>query len=281
MLLRFIFALTLIAFPAMQSTQNQTPDRGFGDMPVYVLYCDSDPGRINAGGGKAPSPEQLMEDGSCTGAEGVSLTFVLADDDWDFEEDDPADDIEWDVEDDAWFARCDIDATGYCALNSPVGFDIVIGVVLHEGTVLPGYEPAFFQRGTHNFTEFAGYGLALIPPYGTTPEGSTAGYQTLALNITQDGEPGVVLTEWDINDEDTDTYLATTDGGWVSTIVTAGDEIEIDLLNIDYDTQINLVCGANDDTTVAVKSHVDDDGDLHITVPDTESDIRCDIALVD
>lgn len=280
-MLRFLFTLFLVVLPATHAASAQTPDREYSDMPVYVLYCDEDPGRINAGGGKAPSPEQLMDDGSCTPAEGVSLTFVLADDDWDFEEDELADEIEWDVEDDAWFDRCDIDANGFCALNSPVGFDIVIGVVLHEGTVLPGYEPAFFQRGTHNFTEFAGYGLALIPAEGTVPEGTVDEYQTLALNITQDGEPGVVLTEWEINDEENDLFLATTEGGWVSNIAAAGDQIQIELINIDDDAQVTVVCAANDDASITVESHANDDGDLHIVIPDTESDIRCDVSFVD
>lgn len=279
---RFIFAFILVALPGTQVASAEDRDLQFSDMPVYVLYCDEDPGRINAGGGKAPSPEQLIEDGSCIGAEGVSLTFVLAEDDWDFEKDDPADEIEWDVEDDAWFDRCDIDASGFCALNSPVGFDIVLGVVLHESTMLPGYEPAFFQRATHNFTEFAGYGLALIPAEDTTPEGTTDDHQTLALNITQDSEPGIVLTEWDFNNQDdTDIFLATNTDGWVSNIVAAGDEIEIDLVNINDDAEVNVVCGANDDPNLHVESRVDDDGDLHISVPNTESDIRCDVTFVD
>lgn len=280
-MLRFLFALLLVTIPATQAASAQTPDRTYSDMPVYVLYCDNDPGRINAGGGKAPSPEQLIEEGTCTPAQGVSLTFVIADDNWDFEEDELADEIEWDVQEDAWFNRCDIDANGFCALNSPTGFDIVIGVVLHEGTVLPGYEPAFFQRGTHNFTEFAGYGLALIPADGTTPDGTTDDHQTLALNITQDGEPGKVLTEWEINDEESDLYLSTSEGGWVSDIVAAGDDVQIDLLNIEDDAEVSVVCGANDDASVSVDSQVDDDGELHITVPNTDSDIRCDVSIIE
>lgn len=279
-MLRLFITLVLLALPATQATHAQTMARDFSDMPVYVLYCDEDPGRINAGGGKAPSPEQLIEEGTCTPAEGVALTFVLAVDDWDFETDELADEIEWDVQDDAWFNRCDTDANGFCALNSPMGFDIVIGVVLHEGTVLPGYEPAFFQRGTHNFTEFAGYGLALIPVDGeATPHATTADHQTLALNITQDGEPGVVLTEWEINGESNDLYLATSEGGWVSGIVAAGDEIEIDLVNIDDDAEVSVVCGANDDPGVSVESRMNDEGNLEIVVPDTESDIRCDLSI--
>lgn len=281
-MLRLVLTLMLVALPSSQVASAQWPERGYTDMPVIVLYCDEDPGRVHAGGGADPSPDVLVESGLCTPAEGVALTFVLADDDWDFETDKPDDEISWDVKDDGWFNRCDTDANGYCALNSPAGFDIVIGVVLHESTVLPGYEPAFFQRGTHNFTEFAGYGLALIPTDGNaTPEATTADHQTLALNITQDGEPGFVLTEWDINNESNDIYLATNDDGWVSNIVAAGDQIKIDLLNIDDDADISLVCGANDDPDVSVESQVNDDGALEIIVPDTDSDIRCDVTFVD
>lgn len=281
-MLRFIFALMLVAFPATQMANAQSEPRELRDMPVIVFYCDEDPGRIEAGGGKDPAPEVLLEQGICTPAEGVALTFVIADDDWDFEEDDLADEIEWDVEGDDWFARCDTDADGFCALNSPVGFDIVIGVVLHESTVTPGYTPAFFQRGTHNFTEFAGYGLALIPADGdASPAAVPADHQTLALNITHNDEPGNVLTEWEINDQDDDVYLATNADGWVSNIVVGNDDVEIDLVNISDHADISLVCGANDDPEAVVESHVDEDGDLNIHVPDTESDIRCDVVITD
>lgn len=278
-MLRLLFTLLLIAIPATANAETMT--RNYSEMPTYVLYCDEDPGRINAGGGKAPSPQQLIDEGSCTPAEGVSVTFVLADNDWDFEEDEPADEIDWEVDEDSWFNRCDMDANGFCALESPMGFDIVIGVVLHESTVLPGYEPAFFPRTTHNFTEFAGWGLALIPAdEGTPPTGTTADHQTLALNITENGEPASVLTEWEFNgNDDEDNFLATNHGGWVSTIVSGGDELEIDMVNVNDDQDISMVCGANDDASVSVESHIDDDGDLMVSVPDTASDIRCDVII--
>lgn len=278
-MLRLVFALMLVVLPTSQTTSAQTPDRDYSDMPVYVLYCDEDPGRINAGGGKAPSPEQLIEDGTCTPAEDVSLTFVLAVDDWDFEEDELADEIEWDVDGDAWFNRCDTDANGFCALNSPMGFDIVLGVVLHEGTVLPGYEPAFFQRGTHNFTEFAGYGLALIPEDGTAPSGTTDDHQTLALNITLNGDGANALTEWEINGQDADLYLATTEGGWVSTIVEPNDEVQIDLVTSYYDdADYTVSCVANEDANHLVDVQINDD-DFTVAIGDTTSDIRCDVAI--
>ena len=278
-MINLIATILLILIPATQVNALQD-DRTYTDMPVMVLYCENDPGRINPAGGKSPSPQQLVESGQCTPAEGVALTFVLADDDWDFENDDLADGIEWDVQDDGWFNRCDTDAEGMCQLNSPTGFDIVIGVVLHNNTVTPGYTPAFFQRGTHNYTEFAGYGLALIPEdAGTTPEGDVSDHQTLALNITEQGEPANVLTEWEINDEDSDTYLATNSDGWVSNIVAANDEVQIDLVNIDDSADVTVSCGANDDARVTVEASVDDDGELTISVPDTGSDIRCDITV--
>lgn len=278
-MLRFLFTLLLVSLPATAHAETMT--RNYSEMPTWVLYCDEDPGRINAGGGKAPSPQQLIDEGSCTPAEGVSVTFVLADDDWDFEEDEPADEIDWDVDEDSWFNRCDMNANGFCALESPMGFDIVIGVVLHEGTVLPGYEPAFFPRTTHNFTEFAGWGLALIPADGSTaPTGTTADHQTLALNITASNEPATVLTEWEINgNDDEENFFATNSGGWVSNIIAGGDEVSIDLINIDDVESITLQCVANDDASAIVDSHVDDDGDLIISVPETESDIRCDVAI--
>lgn len=277
-MLSLILTILLTLIPATPVAAAQTDDRAYTDMPVMVLYCQDDPGRINPAGGKDPSPQQLVESGRCTPAEGVALTFVLADNDWDFETDELADEIEWDVEDDAWFKRCDTGADGMCAVNSPSGFDIVIGVVLHDNTVPPGYTPAFFQRGTHNYTEFAGYGLALIPDTAT-PAGEVADHQTLALNIIQNGEPATVLTEWEINDKDTDTYLATNADGWVSKIVAANDSVQIDLVNVDEGAEVTVACSANDDAAVTVESSVDDDGELTIAVPETESDIRCDIAI--
>lgn len=281
-MIRFILALVLSLIPAAHVATAESGERELRDMPVYVYYCDEDPGRIEAGGGKGPAPESLLESGLCRPGEGVAVTFVLADNEWDFEKDDPAEEIEWDVEDDAWFARCDIDSTGRCDLNSPVGFDIVIGVVLHDSTVIPGYTPAFFQGATHNFTEFAGWGLALVPADGEVdPNATTADHQTLALNITRSGDPAIVLTEWEINDEANDLFLATSDGGWVSAIVAANDQVEIELVNIDDDADVTLVCGANDDADATVEFHLDDDGNLHISIPDTESDIRCDVTIAD
>lgn len=279
-MIRYILALVLTFLPATQLAFAQNGERAYTDMPVMVLYCDEDPGRINPAGGKDPSPHSLVQDGFCTPAEGVAVTFVLAEDDWDFETDDLAEEIDWDVEDDGWFNRCDTDADGMCDLNSPTGFDIVLGVVLHENTVLPGYEPAFFQSTTHNYTEFAGWGLVLTPSSEGPIEGATtADHQTLALNITQDGEPANILTEWEFNHEDDDIYLATNADGWVSNIVAASDMVEIDLVNVDDDATITVACAANDDASVTVEPSVNDDGDVHITIPDTESDIRCDISV--
>lgn len=279
-MLRFIVAFLLVSLPATHLVNAESGERELRDMPVYVFYCDDDPGRIQAGGGMGPAPEELLESGLCRPAEGVAVTFLVAVDEWDFEEDELADEIAWDVQDDAWFDRCDIDGTGRCMLNSPVGFDIVLGVVLHESTVVPGYTPAFFQQGTHNFSEFAGWGLALIPDgEHVSSDAAVADHQTLALNITDNGEPGIVLTEWEINDAQNDLFLATSEGGWVSNIVGVGDDITINLVNIDDDAMTAIVCGANDDASVSIESRVDDNGNLHITVPETESDIRCDVTI--
>ncbi len=278
-MLRLLATILLLLLPATpQATAQQS--REFSEMPVMVVYCESDPGRINPAGGRGPSPEQLITGGQCTPAEGVSLTFVLADDDWDFEKDNPAEEIEWDVQEDGWFARCDIDAEGMCALESPEGFDIVIGVVLHESTVKPGYVPAFFPSTTHNYTEFAGYGLALIPDDDYTGTATDVKqHQTLALKVTQNGQPADVLTDWDVNDADEDRYLATNSDGWVSDVIAAGDHIDIDLVNVDDDATVTATCSGVDDPATAIEYEIDDDGDLVIDVPDTDSDLRCDIEI--
>lgn len=274
-MLHLLFAIILTVTPFQIATA--TPgDRELRDMPVMVLYCDEDPGTINIGGGKEPMPETLVENGLCTPAEGVSLTFVLVRKEWDFEKDDPEED--WEVDANSWFARCDMDADGRCTLNAPEGFDIVLGVFLHDATVKPGYTAASFQRTTHNFTEFAGYGLALIP--NGDPVGEIADHQTLALNITQTDKPANVLTEWDVEDDtdDTDLYLATNSDGWVSNIVKPQQEIEISLENVTPGTKISAICSANDDASADVHVVVDDD-DLEIHIPDTQNDIRCDIQI--
>lgn len=282
-MIRLISALLLFLLPATPQATAQSDTRDFSDMPVMVVYCDQDPGRINPGGGRGPSPEQLVASGECTPAEGVSLTFVLADDDWDFETDDLAEEIDWEVDDDSWFARCDMDAEGTCALNSPVGFDIVIGVVLHTNTVTPGYEPAFFPSTTHNFTEFTGYGLALIPEEGYTGTATdVADHQTLALNITHNGEPADALTEWNFEEsEDDDIYLATNSDGWVSNVIAADDQIEIDIVNITDDAEIVIACSGVDDPEIAIDFEMSDDNELALRVPNTESDIRCDLLVSD
>ena len=276
-----LMLIALLLVPAIPAATAQENPRDFSDMPVMVVYCDTDPGRINPGGGKDPSPESLIASGQCTPAEGVGLTFVLADDDWDFETDKPADEIDWEVEDDSWFERCDIAADGTCALNSPVGFDMVIGVVLHENTVKPGYTPAFFPATTHNFTEFAGYGLALIPEDGYTGTATDVGdHQTLALNVTQNHDPANVLTEWEFNDsDDDDIYLATNSDGWVSNVIAADDRIEIELVNVNDDAAVTVGCSGVDDAAITIEFEMNDDNTLVLQVPDTESDIRCDLII--
>jgi hypothetical protein len=275
-----MLALLLLVSPTI-ATATAQPSRELRDMPVMVLYCDDDPGGVHIEGGMDPAPETLIESGQCTPAEGVALTFVLVNNDWDFEEDDPEED--WDVDADSWFARCDMDADGLCQLNSPVGFDIVLGVFLHDATVKPGYEPVGFRTTTHNFTEFSGYGLALIPTADTADAaGDVADHQTLALNITEDDSPANILTEWDIEgiDDDLDTYLATNADGWVSAVTAPKQKIEIDLVNVHDMAMVNAVCSANDDASVTVQVSVGIDGDLTITVPDTASDIRCDVEIM-
>lgn len=274
-MLHLFFAIILIVMPMQVITATPT-DRELRDMPVMVLYCQEDPGLINIGGGKDPAPESLVESGLCTPAEGVSLTFVLVRREWDFEKDDPEKD--WDVDANSWFARCDMDANGRCTLNAPEGFDIVLGVFLHDATVKPGYAPVNFQRTTHNFTEFAGYGLALIP--NGDPVGEAADHQTLALNVTQDSKPVSVLTEWDIegDHDDADLYLATNNDGWVSNVTQPQQKIEISLENVAENAHITASCSANDNAAIQVKVVVDDN-ELEIHVPDTQSDIRCDIQI--
>ncbi len=276
-MLRMMIALLLLSVPSALAT-TPTPE-SMREMPVMVLYCESDPDGVQVGGGKDPAPEQLIASGQCTPAEGVALTFVLVRDDFDFETSEPEDD--WDIDANSWFARCDMDAEGRCQLTSPGEFNNVLGVFLHDATVKPGYEPANFRTTTINATEFAGYGLALIPTADTNDTvGEVADHQTLALNITSNGKPASVLTEWDIDDahDDADMYLATNAEGWVSAITAPKQKVEIELVNMPDSAHVTAACSANDDASVKVTVQVDEN-DLEIAVPDTSSDIRCDVQV--
>ena len=272
-MIRVIFALILCSFPLEAAAQSTPEGRDLRDMPVMALYCDDDPGPINIGGGKEPSPDTLIDSGRCAPATGVAITFVLVREEWDFEHDDP--EADWDVTEDSWFARCEIDADGRCTLLAPVGFDIVIGVFPHDGAIRPGYAPASFQPTTHNYTEFAGYGLALVPT--GDPVGDPADHQTLALNISADGQPASALTSWDIGNG-REQYLATNTGGWVSTTTAAGQQVSITVVNARVDASIEAQCAANDDPT-AVANAVVRNNAIEIAVPETSSDIRCDITI--
>lgn len=273
---RILIALILLSTPLMIAP-GATPEREMREMPVMVLYCDEDPGTINVGGGKEPDPKQLVESDRCTPAEGVSLTFVLVNEDWDFETDDPEDN--WHVDANSWFARCDMDVTGMCQLNSPVGFDIVLGVFLHDATVKPGYEPANFRLTTQNYTEFAGYGLAILPT--GEPMGEIGDHQTVALHVTNNSEPTSVLTKWDIDANDNDAYLATNADGWVSTVADTDSIIELEVINLPADAQVTASCSANDDASVevTVTPDSDDPREMELQIPTTDSDIRCDIQI--
>lgn len=270
-LFALLVALTTLAMPA---AAQPSPEPMMTEMPVAAMYCDSDPGPFNPGGGRGYSLEDMKARFGCVPAEDVSLTFVLVDDEFDFEHPDKNDP---DVTAESWYQRCTIDAEGGCTVNAPNGFEFLLGVNLHTGTVRPGYEPVKMLPTTQNVTEFAGYGLIFVPSDGATVSDDPAENQTLALQLTTDGEPVEGLTSW-VYGDDEPTYLASNDGGWVSDAVEAGDEIVISGVDIELDSSADFTCAVDGDAGVEVEVHLHE-GDLHITVPETQADIRCDLAV--
>lgn len=204
MLLTFLLGLASALVGLAQAQGDGVP---MSEMPVQVLYCEEDPGPVNPGGGRAISPDTLRNEFDCRPGAGVALTFSN--------------------QEMGWFARCDMDAEGECTVETPVGPEVELDVAIHMATVEPGYAPEQPIGTAVNYTEFAGYGVVLLPVVETTPA-PNAERQTLAVNVAtcKDGsnaagcerQPAGALVQASAGEVTADGYpwLATNDEGWVS-----------------------------------------------------------------
>lgn len=282
---RFLLALILTLLPTSHAF-SRTPvqeEPMITPMPVLALYCEKDPGPVNPGGGRGYSMDMLKAEFGCEPAEGIGLTFVVIDEEFDWEHPEAS---EPEVTAESWYGRCDTDSTGMCQLEAPNSLEQLIGVNLHEGTVKPGYVPAKWLPTTQNITEFAGYGLILVPADPATPVGDDPkDHQTLALLIQEGDEPTSMLTSWTYDDADKEAsetglplLLATTEGGWVSNVIAPNSTVEIGLINMNQGTQPQVTCGVHGQPDLKVQVDVHDTS-MKITIPDTDQDVRCDINL--
>lgn len=253
--LPILMVISALAMPAPTPFESR-------DMPVLVLYCDKDPGTINPGGGRGLTEDELEELYGCSPAEDVELTFTL--------------------EDNSWFTRCAMDENGRCSIDAPTGLDNPLNVGLHESTVRIGYHPAGDRdlEQAINYTEFAGYGLVLVPidPTASFP----TEHQTLAFSVEQFGKPDRVLTqlsEAGVTSEG-EPWLATNDDGWVSYVLNGGGEYDLRITRAELPPE-SIACKAlDDDVDVTAEWVQGEEGSfVRIDVPRTMSDINCEIVL--
>lgn len=241
----------------------QTPDVPMREMPVMALYCEQDPGPFNPGGGRGVSLEELEERFGCRTAEGVAVTFRSESLDW--------------------FGRCDTEDDGICLLDAPSGPppEFELEAAVHLSTVEPGYTPKDATGTTANYTEFAGYGVILLPDdaRGTAAPDER---RTLAVKAERDGDPVEVLTQLSEGDVTIDDFpwLATNEDGWVSYDLGSFESEMVDLM-IDANGEPAISCSDIDHKTPLDVEWIEGrEGDFaRITLPSTDGDINCDVTL--
>lgn len=256
-----------VAFPL--SGQAQDDNVPMSEMPVLVLYCERDPGGVNPAGGRGRAPGEHGQFG-CRPADGVALTFRSERLDW--------------------FGRCDTDDDGECEITTPTGPppDYELEVAVHMATVESGYAPETLIGRAANFTEFAGYGLVLLPdddgPEERTPlavnvaiceDGSTAeGCEREPTDALVQASPGEITAEGY-------PWLATNDEGWVSFDRASLEGEMIDLM-LQTDRKPRFAC-----TDLKSGKRLETDwiegreGDFIRLTPISDGDITCDVTLLD
>ena len=65
----------------------------------------------------------------------------------------------------------------------------------------------------------------------------------------------------------------------MSNVIAADDRIEIELVNVNDDAAVTVGCSGVDDAAITIEFEMNDDNTLVLQVPDTESDIRCDLII--
>lgn len=241
----------------------QTPDIPMREMPVMALYCEQDPGPFNPGGGRGVSLDELEERFGCRTGEGVALTFRSESLDW--------------------FGRCDTEEDGICLLESPSGPppEFELHVAVHLSTVEPGYTPRDVTGTAANYTEFAGYGVVMLPD-DARATAAPEERRTLAVKVERDGKPAEVLTQLSEGDVTIEKFpwLATNDDGWVSYDLDAFPGNTVDLM-IEVDGEPSVSCSDIDQKEALDVEWIDGrEGDFaRITLPGSDGDINCDVTL--
>lgn len=265
--------LLAVAFPGDARAQAPGVDVPMSEMPVLVLYCEEDPGPVSPGGGRGLSPDRLREKFDCRPGAGVALTFSNQAIDW--------------------FLRCDMDQNGECMANTPVGPPpkYELDVAVHLATVDPGYAPKELVGTAANYTEFAGYGVVLLPTGATTPlpDGER---QTLAVNVArcEDGsdaeeckrKPVEALVQASAGEMTAEghPWLATNDEGWVSF-----DRVELEGKTIDLmlqtDRKPRFACtDAKSGERLATEWIEGREGNFIRLTPISDGNISCDVTLL-
>lgn len=262
-----------IAFPLSGQAQVQGADVPMSEMPVLVLYCEQDPGGVNPAGGRGRAPGEHGEFG-CRPAEGVALTFRSERLDW--------------------FGRCDTDDDGECEITTPTGPppEYELEVAVHMATVEPSFAPETLIGRAANFTEFAGYGLVLLPDDGTAPPDGPVERAPLAVNVAVcedesnaegcEREPTKALVQASPGEITAEGYpwLATNDEGWVSFDRASLEGETIDLI-LQTDRKPRFACTDLESgkrlETEWIKGR---EGNFIRLTPISDGEITCDVTLL-
>jgi hypothetical protein len=274
-LLTFLLALmlglpgvTAISAAALATASAQTEEPHMLDLPVLVAYCERDPGsKLQPGGGRF-DPEQVMKDHGCQPAQDISVTVSSerGDEETDF------------------FARCETDDDGLCRVEAPTDPERELLVAVHMSTVEPGFTRNEAVTPTVHFSEFTGVGIALLPDREVLGQKTDdlPERRTLAVKVEEGEDPASVLTQLSEGEVSIDEFpwLATNDEGWVSYDLGIFQSDTVDLM-IDVEGEPEFACSDIDHGgSLKAKWIEGREGDfLRITLPDTDGDINCDVAI--
>lgn len=268
-LLAFLLALLMLPATTGAVVTPAQDDVHMLDLPILVAECERDPGRDLQPGGGRFNPDDVLDDHGCERAEGVSVTVYhlpTEGDDLDF------------------FARCETDDDGMCAVEAPTDPERELMVALHMSTVTPGYAPAEPVTTTVHFSEFTGVGIAVLPDPDLEEDelADIPDRRTLAVKVTQDDKPAEVLTqlsEGDVSVEDFP-WLATNEDGWVSYDLGLFETETVDLM-LDVEDEPTVACSDIDEGGSLETEWVEgfEGNFLRIELPHSDGNINCEFSL--
>lgn len=239
------------------------------DLPILVAECNRDPGKELQPGGGRFDPAQVLDDHECGRAEGVSVTVSHR----------PTDEDDLD-----FFARCETGDDGMCAIEAPTDPERELMVAVHLSTVTPGFAPAEPITTTVHYSEFTGVGIALLPDPDLDEDAlaDLPERRTLAVKVTRDDEPAEVLTQLSEGETSIEGFpwLATNEDGWVSYDLGLFEGKTVDLM-LDVDDEPGFACSDIDEGGSLETEWIEgfEGTFLRITLPETDGDINCEIAL--